>query len=87
MTREHIYEAIVQMITGHMNLPIDPQAIEEELPLGEAGLALDSIQIIELAARIEAQLGVKLSDSELLDVGGYTVGELLTTLQARANAV
>ncbi|GBF74313.1 hypothetical protein PA598K_02650 [Paenibacillus sp. 598K] len=87
MTRDYIYEAIVQMITGHMNLPIAPETIAEELPLGDAGLALDSIQIIELAARIESQLGVKLSDSELLDIGGYTLGELLDTLQRRSEAV
>ncbi|MGG4143619.1 acyl carrier protein [Paenibacillus algorifonticola] len=87
MNRQQMFDEVMNMITRQMNIQMNPDEVDETMPLGDEGLALDSIQIIELAARIEAQLGLTIADSELIEISGYTVGQLIGTLHERANAV
>ncbi|WP_338552328.1 acyl carrier protein [Paenibacillus sp. KS-LC4] len=87
MNRQQMFDEVMNMITRQMNIQMNQGEVDETMPLGDNGLELDSIQIIELAARIEAQFGLTIADSELIQIGGYTVGQLIGTLHERVNAV
>jgi acyl carrier protein len=57
----------IKRILGDMQLNIVPEEIPDDYSLLEGGLALDSILIAELIARIEDRFGLNLDD-RVLDV-------------------
>jgi acyl carrier protein len=79
MTRESVHDEIMDIISKQMNMPIQ-STVDASLPLGESGIELDSIKIIELVARIETKFTISIPDSELMKVGQYTVGELIDSI-------
>jgi acyl carrier protein len=50
--------------------------LEDTTPLGDEGLALDSLSRYEFAYMIEDDCGVKLSDDEIPAIARLTFGEL-----------
>ena len=55
--------------------------LEEQLPLGEEGLGLDSIGIVELLLECEDRVGRPASRAEeLIEGGPITVGQLIDHL-------
>lgn len=59
----------------------DPAQLEEHVLLGEGGLDLDSIEIVELVLECESRLGRPLEGvEEMLEAGPVTVGQLIEHL-------
>lgn len=56
---------IKKIIIEKLNLNMRPEEIEDDAPLFGAGLGLDSIDALELAAGVEENYGVSISDAQL----------------------
>lgn len=61
---ENIEQKLKEQIIGALNLEeISPEDIDNEAPLfGDAGLGLDSIDVLELILVLDREYGVKLKD-------------------------
>jgi acyl carrier protein len=77
--REFVIEAIAAM-----NYPVD--GVDEDTPLGSAGIDLESLAVAELAVRVEDEYGVKFADEEAEEMAGMTVGEFANAILARTAA-
>ncbi|HEY3809662.1 MAG TPA: phosphopantetheine-binding protein [Steroidobacteraceae bacterium] len=53
-------QEIARLIIQGLNLPIEPEQIDPEVPLYGEGLGLDSIDILEIALIVSKQYGVVL---------------------------
>lgn len=77
---EDIRAAIVQTVRrtafagSSREIPLDS-------PLGEDGLGLDSMAIVELFTEIEERFGVELFESDWFDRGEFTVRSLIACLE------
>lgn len=63
-----------------MNYDVD--GIDDETPLGPAGVDLESLALAELAVRMEDRYAVTFDESDLEEVAAKTVGELVVYLSA-----
>ncbi|MFB7214874.1 acyl carrier protein [Streptomyces sp. NPDC056255] len=61
---EETREFILTVIRDVINLPL-PAEVEDDLPLGEEGLGLESLATIELVLQLEGQYGIELPEEEL----------------------
>lgn len=53
------------LIVETLNLnDVDPTSIEDDQPLFEEGLGLDSIDALELVLKLEKRYGIKITNSE-----------------------
>ena len=57
-----------------MNYNIDD--VDDDTPLGPAGVDLESLSIAELAVRVEDRFGARFNDEEAEKLVGMTFGEL-----------
>ncbi len=64
---------------------VDPQQIENDKPLIGSGLALDSIDALELVVRIEKEFGIKISSSEESRMALASVASLVEFIRQRAD--
>ena len=63
-----------------------PADIDENAPLINSGLALDSIDALELVVKIEKEIGIKISNSEESRTAFTSVASLAGFVRARADA-
>ena len=64
---------------------VDPAQIEDDKPLIGSGLALDSIDALELVVRIEKEFGIKISSSEESRTALASVSSLAEFIRSRAD--
>lgn len=64
---------------------IDPEQIGNDNPLIGSGLALDSIDALELVVRIEKEFGIKISSSEESRQALASVSSLAEFIRKRAD--
>ncbi|WOO42322.1 phosphopantetheine-binding protein [Rubellicoccus peritrichatus] len=87
MTKEETKQRLKQLIVEALNLEdVEPDEIEDDMALMEAGLGLDSIDALELVVRLEKDFGVKISNSEEAREALASVNALADFLQAKASA-
>jgi acyl carrier protein len=55
---------IKQAIVSALRLPIQPEEIQDDAPLFGEGLALDSIDALELVLELERSFGVTIADEQ-----------------------
>ncbi len=67
---------------AEMNYPVDD--VDENTPLGSAGVDLESLAVAELAVRVEDQYGAKFRDEEAEKVAAMTIGEFAEAVLARS---
>lgn len=75
--RQFVIDAIAEM-----NYSVDD--VDEDTPLGSAGVDLESLAIAELAVRVEDEYGAKFRDEEAEKVVGMTIGEFAEAILARS---
>lgn len=63
-TRE-VARQLKTILVKDLGLSLKEEEITDDVPLLEGGLALDSVVIAELIARIEDQFGIRFEDSNL----------------------
>lgn len=59
---DSLTEQLKELIVTSLNLEVAPADIDDEAPLFQAGLGLDSIDALELAVAIERQFRVTIPD-------------------------
>lgn len=79
--RTDVREFVIESIAA-MNYPVD--GVDENTPLGSAGIDLESLAVAELAVRVEDEYGVKFADEEAEEMAGMTVGEFANAIKVRA---
>ncbi|GHH19723.1 acyl carrier protein [Streptomyces lanatus] len=61
---EETREFILTVVRDVINLPV-PERVDDALPLGEEGLGLESLAMIELVLQLEGEYGIELPEEEL----------------------
>ena len=75
------------LIIATLNLEgLTPDQIDENAPLIGSGLALDSIDALELVVKLEKEFGIKISNSEESRQALASVRTLADFIRARAAA-
>jgi acyl carrier protein len=77
--RQFVLESLTDM---HYSI----EGITDDTKLGPAGADLESIALVELAARVEDKFGVKFDDEESEVLAGLTVGEFCQIVVPRLNS-
>lgn len=62
--REALLDAIRAVLVDELRVPLPPEQIDPDTPLFGTGLALDSIDAVDLVVGIEQRTGVRVSDDE-----------------------
>lgn len=67
MPQAELTDRIRQLIVETLHLEgLDPESIDPDMPLfGDAGLGLDSIDVLELVVALERELGISIPSSEV----------------------
>lgn len=69
-------DRIIEILTDYVDT--DPSAITEDADL-RADLGMDSLQLADLAARLETEYGVVISDRDAMNI--RTVGDALKIIE------
>lgn len=75
---------LVEIISGRLEWPTDGAPPGPETRIGEDGLGLDSLMIVEFALDIEEQFGFEVDEDEMLKLGGMTLAEVAAFIEKRA---
>ncbi|MFC4305866.1 acyl carrier protein [Cohnella boryungensis] len=84
MTEKNVQEILLDVIENKLNIPLERERIDGNTLLGDEGLYLDSIRLIELVARIEEQFGVVIPDHELAELANANLERLVAIIVGRA---
>ncbi len=57
-------QRVKRMIVDRLHLDLDPEQIDDQAPLFGEGLALDSVDVLELVVGVEKEFGVVIEDAE-----------------------
>jgi len=80
-------ERLKQIIITTLRLEdITPDQIQDDAPLIGSGLALDSIDALELVVHLEKEFGIKIASSEESRQALANINSLATFIRARAEA-
>ena len=80
-------QRLKQLIVTTLNLEgVEPAEIDENAPLVGAGLALDSIDTLELVVKLEKEFGIKISSSEESRAALASIASLAGFIRSRADA-
>ncbi len=71
------------VISALEEMNYDVTDVDDDTPLGPAGVDLESLAVAELAVRIEDQYGVKFSEDEAESMAAMSVGEFTAAVAAR----
>ncbi|MDF9828622.1 acyl carrier protein [Ereboglobus sp. PH5-10] len=75
-----------QIIITTLNLEgMTPEEIDENAPLIGSGLALDSIDALELVVKLEKEFGIKISSSEESRAALASITSLASFIRERAD--
>ncbi|WP_024806315.1 acyl carrier protein [Nocardia sp. BMG51109] len=78
-------DKLVTIILDGLEWPADePPGLETRI--GEGGLGMDSLMVVELALDVEEEFGVEIDEEEMFEIGGMTLGNLVAFVDTRAAA-
>jgi acyl carrier protein len=64
---------VLEVITKVMNIEVDV-AVDDNMPIGPAGIDLDSLSFMELIANVEKKYGIKVPDDDMETLSNGTLG-------------
>ncbi len=83
--RPQLISAITHLIVDSVNLKhVDAATLGADTPLAQSGLALDSIDILEIVVAVEQKFGVTLKETDDGKQIFRTIGTIADFVQARA---
>ncbi|MFC5718946.1 phosphopantetheine-binding protein [Streptomyces gamaensis] len=71
--RDYVLDTVRNVMNIHVADPVD-----ENTPIGPGGLDLDSLSLLELAARLEKEYAFKIDDGEYETLGRATLGAFVS---------
>lgn len=77
---------IKQLIVAAANLPQAPEEIDDNIPLFQTGLGLDSIDVLEIVVRLEKKYGLKIRNNDEGKKILTNVESLAAAVSARASS-
>ena len=63
--QETLASQVKAAIVRCLRMPITPEEIQDDMPLFDEGLGLDSIDALEIVLELQRSFGVKISDEEI----------------------
>ncbi|WP_378730399.1 acyl carrier protein [Nocardia brasiliensis] len=75
---------LVKMILVGLEWPSDGAPPGPDTRIGEGGLGLDSLMVVELALDIEEEFDVEIDEEEMFEIGGMTLDGLAKFVDTRA---
>lgn len=60
--RQEALDRVRRVLVERLRVPLPPEQIDPDAPLFGTGLALDSVDAVELLVAVEAELGVRISE-------------------------
>jgi acyl carrier protein len=63
--RETLASEVKVAIVRCLRMPIEPEEIENDMPLFDEGLGLDSIDALEIVLELQRSFGVEISDEQV----------------------
>lgn len=83
---DSLIQRLKQLIVTTLNLEgTTPEEIDENAPLIGSGLALDSIDALELVVKLEKEFGIKISSSEESRAALASITSLAEFIRTRAD--
>ena len=74
---------LMEILSDRLEWPVD-SSTGEETPLGEEGLGLDSLMVVEFALDIEEDFGLEFNEDEMLELAGMTLRGVANFVAFRA---
>lgn len=79
---------VIAFVLGVLrDMNFDVEAADADSEFGPAGVDLDSLSVVEMAARIKDGYGVKLTDDDLERLAIATIGELAAEIAERSRSL
>jgi acyl carrier protein len=66
-----------------LRMPIKPEEIEDDMPLFDEGLGLDSIDVLEIVLELQRTFGVEITDEQVGKRVLRSVSSIVGFIQAR----
>jgi len=63
--QDTLAQQVKTAIVRCLRMPITPDEIEDDMPLFEVGLGLDSIDALEIVLELQRSFGVEISDEQV----------------------
>ncbi|MBP2471924.1 acyl carrier protein [Crossiella equi] len=81
---ESTLNKLVAMILDGLEWPSGDAPPGAETHIGEEGLGMDSLMVVELALDIEEEFGFEIDEEEMFEIGAMTLGRLADFVDDRA---
>jgi acyl carrier protein len=77
-SHESLASQVKAAIVQCLRMPIAPEEIQDDMPLFDAGLGLDSIDALEIVLELQRSFGVEITDEQ---VGKQVLGSVRTIVE------
>jgi acyl carrier protein len=81
-TREHLLSRIRSILIDNLGVRREPDEIDPDTPLFGTGIALDSVDAVELLVTVEAEFGIRIPDETASRTALRTVNTVIDTILA-----
>lgn len=84
---EAIQHKLLEIIAERMEWPLADLQVDQDSPIGERGIGLDSLMIVEFALDIEEEFDFEVDEEQMLDIGSMSLGQVAEFISQRTAEV